>query len=299
MKSILLIGSSGFIGKSLISYILKNEKDINIIYYISRTLTKIEESSARLKKIEVDILKLNKIPEVDGVIYLINSNDYKRGLKIFYKFKTLINKFKKKPKILYLSSGAIYGQNSSKRKLNEKCIINERKINQYSNYKKEYALEKKYLEDEFKQLSNEGFKVSIARCFNFVGTEMEKENFIISKIIKAIKFGVKIIVSKSKNTYRSYMHTDDMGRWLIKILNSSEKKLNIYNVGYDRPINLHKLCMYLKIKFKCKNIIFNEKKINSYKLDNYIPTTNREKKKLKLKYFYTNKNAILEILKNI
>ena len=113
MKSILLIGSSGFIGKSLISYILKNEKDINIIYYISRTLTKIEESSARLKKIEVDILKLNKIPEVDGVIYLINSNDYKRGLKIFYKFKTLINKFKKKPKILYLSSGAIYGQNSS------------------------------------------------------------------------------------------------------------------------------------------------------------------------------------------
>ena len=46
MKSIALIGSSGFIGRSLIDYILTHKKKINKIYCISRSVTNISRNSS-------------------------------------------------------------------------------------------------------------------------------------------------------------------------------------------------------------------------------------------------------------
>ena len=48
------------------------------------------------------------------------------------------------------------------------------------------------------------------------------------------------------------MHSDDMCRWMIKIIDSSSKKINIYNLGSDKILNLRNLC-----KFLSKNIAQN------------------------------------------
>ena len=65
-------------------------------------------------------------------------------------------------------------------------------------------------------MAKEGFKVSIVRGFTFYGKHILNYNYLISKIISAIK--LKKIKINNPNTYRSYMHADDMCKWLIKKL---------------------------------------------------------------------------------
>ena len=109
MKSIAILGSSGFIGKSLINYILNHIKIINKIFCISRRVTIISSKNKKIIKIQKNFSSLKKLPNVDGIIYLIRSKNIKETKKNFHRFRDLLNNFKKKPKILYLSSGAIYG----------------------------------------------------------------------------------------------------------------------------------------------------------------------------------------------
>ena len=56
---------------------------------------------------------------------------------------------------------------------------------------KKYALEKFFLEQEFKKMAKEGFKVSIVRGFTFYGKHILNYNYLISKIISAIKLKKK------------------------------------------------------------------------------------------------------------
>ena len=297
MKSIVLIGSSGFVGKALINHLSINEDKIKKIYCISRSITKVA-NNRKIFKIQKNILLLKKLPSVDAIIYLINSKNLKESKKNFYKFRKLLINLKKKPKILYLSSGAIYGKNEIKKKISENQIITEKKIKKYKNYKKNYSLEKKYLENEFYKLSKEKYTISIARCFTFVGTEIKNENFVISKILNALKHNKKLNIKNATNTYRSYMHTDDLCRWLIRIL-LKNNKFQIFNVGSDDFLNLREICKFLEKRKNTKNFSFTKNNLKSKKLDFYIPSIKLIKRRLGLKYKYKSKRAILETLINI
>ncbi len=298
MKSIVLIGSSGFVGKALINHLSINEDKIKKIFCISRSITKVHNSKKKIFKIQKNISLIKKLPVVDGIIYLINSKNLEESKKNFFKFRNLLTKLKRKPKILYLSSGAIYGINEKKIKISENQIISENNIKKYTNYKKIYALEKKYLEDQFYKLSKEKYNISIARCFTFVGSEIEKENFVISKILNAIKYKKKLNIKNATNTYRSYMHTDDMCRWLIQIL-IKNKKFQIFNVGSDDFLSLKEICEFLEKRKNLKNFYYTKNNLKSKKLDFYIPSVKLIRKRIGLKYKYKSRRAILETLTNI
>lgn len=299
MKSIALIGSSGFIGRSLIDYILTHKKKINKIYCISRSVTNISRNKKKIFKIQKNILLLKKLPEVDGIIYLINSKNLQESKKNFSRFKELLREFKKKPKILYVSSGAIYGKNEKKLKIFEKQTISEKKIKNYKNYKKNYSLQKKLIESEFLELSKKKYKISIARCFTFVGKYIKNENFAISEILNAIKYQKTLEIKDAKSTYRSYMHTDDMCRWLIQILLKNNNKFQIFNVGSDDFFNLKEICEFLEKKNKTKNFFYKSNYIRSKKIDFYIPSINLIKKRMGLTIRYKTKKAILDTLTKI
>lgn len=299
MKSIAILGSSGFVGKSLIYYVLHHIKKINKIFCISRKVTSISSNSKKIIKIQKDILYLKKLPNVDGIIYLIKSKNLKEAKKNFYRFRELLSDFEKKPKILYLSSGAIYGKNEKKVKISEKSLISEKKIKNYANYKKKYALEKKFLESEFLKLSKKKYKISIARGFTFVGNEIKNENFAISEIFNAIKNKKNLEIKDGKSTYRSYMHTDDMCRWLIQILMKSKNMFQIFNVGSDDFLNLKEICEFLEKKNKTKIFFYRRNYSKAKYLDFYIPSINLIKKKMGLKIKYKTKKALLNTLMKI
>lgn len=299
MKSIILLGSSGFIGRSLAKYILTKQKKIKKVFCISRSVTKVLGDKRKIFKIKKDIVDLQKLPEVDGIIYLINSNNPKKSLINFEAFKKLLFKLKKKPKILYLSSGSIYGKNTLKKKISESSLITNKNIKEHEGYKKNYSLEKKILEKEFTKLWKKQYKISIARCFTFVGKEIKNEKYVIWELINAIKTGKKLKIKRANNTYRSYMHTDDMCNFLLQILfKSNENSCKIFNVGSDEILNLKEICDFFIKKFNLKNISYSKNQ-NSKNIDFYIPSINLIKKKFRLRYKSSSKKAILRTLKYI
>ena len=173
MKKLLIIGGSGLFGKSIIDCgidkkLIKHK--IDKIYIISRRKI---SNKRKYKHIKIDYITKNieiikKIPPIDYVIYALKNKKIKSSQRHFDHFIMLLKKLSKKPKILFTSSGAVYGKNKNKIKISENLVINYEKIDQLKGYKRKYALEKVYIENRFIELGLSNFNVSIARCFNFL-----------------------------------------------------------------------------------------------------------------------------------
>jgi nucleoside-diphosphate-sugar epimerase len=286
LKNILILGSSGFIGKSLFEHLNKfYSKKIKSISLVQRTKKKFnfdnKNFSIKINLFIKDFRKIKKLPKCDTIIYCIRSKQIKESLILFSHFKSLI-KNKKKIKIIFLSSGAVYGVNKKKEKLKETKRIDIDKINLLKGYKKQYAKQKLLLENKFYKLSKLGFSISVARCFTFYGENILGTKLYIAKIINLMKSKKNTLKMKNlKHIYRSYMHSFDLCEWLISILINSDKKFQIYNVGSDQAINLNNLTKKISKKFE-KKIIINTSKFDK-EIEYYIPSTKKVLKKLKLK----------------
>ena len=286
MNRLLIVGGSGFFGKSIIDYGIKKnliKHKINKIYIIARK--KQDKKKIKYKHLEINFIskdfnKIKKIPEVEFIIYCIKNNSLIKSNEYFEKFKKLILKFKKKPKILFTSSGAIYGKNKNKIKLLESKKIDFKKINNLNGYKKKYALEKLFIENKFKDLTKLKYDVTIARCFNFIGKHILKSNQAIAEFINDGFNKSCIKLKTSDNIYRGFMHADDLSNWLIYILKKANKTCPIYNVGSDKKINLKLLGQKISKIFKKK---FKSNQINNQNIDYYVPSINKAKKILNLK----------------
>ena len=60
---------------------------------------------------------MQKFPKVDYIIYCINSKKINQSIKYFNHFKNYFIGYSKKTKILFLSSGAVYGKNTTNKKI--------------------------------------------------------------------------------------------------------------------------------------------------------------------------------------
>jgi dTDP-glucose 4,6-dehydratase len=249
-----------------------------ISFQEARNLKKKKLKHIKITYICKNITNIKKIPQVDYIIYCIKNENIKISKDYFLCLYKLLNYLTKKPKILFTSSGAIYGKN--KIKITENTPIDYKKINALSGYKKKYALEKIFIESKFKELGKLNFDVSVARCFNFLGKHILNSNQAVGDMISD-GLNKKIIkLNTSGNVYRGYMNADDLVNWLITILKKSNRNCPIFNVGSDKAINLRllgiKIAKIFNKKIKLKKI----KKLNT---DYYVPSINKAKKLLKLK----------------
>ncbi len=277
MKKIIILGGSGFIGNSLKNYLNNSKnKKYKLISY-SRTENK-------------NILKIEKLPKCELIFYCIKSKKISDSLKYFNHFKKLLKDNLTNSKIVFLSSGAVYGERNKLKKFTENDEINVKKLKNFKN--KKYAKEKIFLEKKFKLLAKKNYKISIVRGFSFIGKNILLDNYFISKLINCIKLKKRFII-QNPYTYRSYMHEIDMCKWLIKIGENSSKDCPIYNVGSDHTINIAKLARDLSANYKFNLVINRTKKV---KYDFYVPSTNLAYKNLKLKNTINIKNVIRQLL---
>jgi dTDP-glucose 4,6-dehydratase len=198
-------------------------------------------------------------------------------------------------RIIYISSGAVYGiQKSTVKELKETHLEKYGKIHYKNGYKKNYSIIKLKNENLFKKLGKKGLKISIARCFSFVGRNLPlNSNYIVGNIIDNILNKNKINIQANYKVIRSYMYSNDLVRWLLKILDNSNNQCPVYNVGSNNKISIHKIANVLAKKY---NLQFISPKISSKKIDNYIPNTNKAKKELNLDI---NENSFEAIQKTI
>lgn len=301
-KSLLIVGGTGFFGKSILKHLsIGNSANVKInkIFILSRGKLNLAIDNKKFKiiKINSNILTVKNLPAVDYVIYAAILKNYNDDHNAVNKYLDLAKKYHLKSKILYISSGAIYGkQPNSIAGFKENYFQFNNKINFQKSYKKEYSKIKLKNEKLFQEFGKIGGKVSIARCFSFVGEYLPmNSHYVLGNLIKSILNNKDIVINADYPVIRSYMHEDDLARWLLRILNYSNTDCPIYNVGSDDSISIHKVARLLAKKYNL-DAHFNNIKISKNILDKYIPNINKAKKELKLINSYSSLVAIIRTI---
>ena len=287
LNNLVIIGGSGFIGKSIMDSfnrgLLKKYLINKLIIICRKKIVFKNKKKINFKNIKViysDIRKIKKLPKSNLYIYASETtkiDQYKNTKKIVTKHKESINNFceliKEHPnvKVLYLSSGVA-----------EKKYLNNSKIG----YKKIYSFLKNFSENKIKLLKKYKINTSIARCYTFIGPFLPtNEHFAIGNFLSDAKYKKKITINSRNLVYRSYMYADDMVDWLLAILIFAKKNTKIYNVGSDCQIELRQLALLISKFCKGKTEIIS-KSLNSKKVDRYVPNINKTKNDFNLKIKY-------------
>ena len=183
-------------------------------------------------------------------------------------------------KILFISSGAVYGpQASVAKKIPESFPGTPIPFSTSAGY----GLGKKmaeYLCQAF--VSEHAIEVKIARCFAFLGPRLPgNSRFAIGNFIRDALAGGPIIVKGNGSAVRSYLYTADLAVWLWTIL-SKGKSLDPYNVGSDRGMSIAQIARRVGQHFSPHCTVEFAGPSSNRKEGRYIPSIKKAKRDLGL-----------------
>ena len=255
------------------------------VYVMSRnaeTLTQEAPSllSSKVELISEDICKINTLPRVDIVIHAAASTDASRYLSNplgercniqagIINYCHLARQYHSDSKILYVSSGAVYGtQPASLQGIPESHAAGSSE--EIAENKRDYAAAKRDAEWAITELGKqEGLSVSIARCFAFVGSWLPRnQHFAIGNFIEDGLSKRPITVKAQHPVYRSYMHADDLVEWLLTIADNAKPDCPIYNVGSDQGMLLGDVARIVAKEF---GVSADVPMITGKTIDKYVP----------------------------
>ena len=295
----LIIGGTGFFGKSILDSFkrgLLKRFGVSKITVLARNIDSFKKSNPELidsgvDYLEGDIAKMNYLPDFDMIIHAATSTNLKNyteqpatekdNLELgVTNFGKLISQSTMNPKIVYCSSGAVYGrQPIHLEKMDEMCPFND-DFRGFSPEKLIYLKGKRYAELEIITLGkNQKKNVSIARCFAFSGKYVPRDlHYAYGNFLGSAEKGEKIVVDAGGIVYRSFMEADDLVESLFEIALHSNPNCPIFNVGSDIQISLYDLAKNMAdrygVEYEFKN--FDDSKI----IDRYVPNVDQLKKLL-------------------
>ena len=310
MSTLLIIGGTGFFGKSILdaySRGLLSTWSIEKIIVISRNANKLTSTNPELindnvELLDVDITSVDTLPFADYVIHAAASSDASRYtsqsdiekkniIQGTLNYCRLAPKFHTDSKIVFCSSGAVYGyQPKDVQYLTEDMAFGD--IESLDEVKKSYAYAKRDAEFAIQELGQAGLNVSIARCFSFVGKYLPRDqHFAIGNFIADGLSGRDINVKADRRVYRSYMYADDLVKWLMTLANNSSPKCPIYNVGSDKEVEIRVLANVVGEVF---NVGIQSSESNVTCVDRYIPSVRKANNELGLcRDYELNKSIII------
>jgi dTDP-glucose 4,6-dehydratase len=287
---ILITGGTGYFGKSIISFLIKNNFDLEHIYILSRNPISInkyfdlESLPFKVSLIKHDITKpIDFDQSVDFVIHAATTvgldNPIEIEKVIIDGTKNILEFIKNRniKRLLYISSGAVYGKQS----------FGIKKISENYNCKKELRTvygNAKYEAEKLCELYKKKFELDfvIGRGFAFVGPYLPlNQHFAIGNFIGNCLRNEDIIIRGNGETVRSYMFSDDLVLWLFKILFNG-KSGEAYNIGSDIPITIYDLAKTCKEVAGSKSKIIFENSANNKTINYYLPDVSKAKKMLNL-----------------
>ena len=150
-------------------------------------------------------------------------------------------------RILYISSGAVYGNTSDLIEQPSEvssCLLNPRDISSA------YRIGKLSAEHLCHLYTTEyGLTISIARLFAFAGPDLPLDkHFAIGNFVHDALYSKIIRIKGNGKSVRSYMDQRDLANWIVTILLRGQSS-QVYNVGSDRPITILDLARSVKSTF--------------------------------------------------
>lgn len=260
MKTILITGGEGFIGKRLSESLSKeNYKIISFDLFHSSKNKKIKQfNGSILNPYDLD----RAMKKCDYVIHLaamvgVELTEKKRleclEINIEGVKAVLDSAIKQKvKKVFFSSSSEVYGDQE----------IFPIKENAELKPKSNYGITKLVGEEYLKAYSyNYGIQYNIFRFFNLYG-ESQRSDFVISKFKEQIKNNKPIEIYGSGNQIRSYCYISDAIDGIKKIIKKGKKNC-VYNIGNNNePISVidlaKKMIKISKKKIKIKKITFDK-----------------------------------------
>lgn len=305
MKNLLITGGTGFFGRALLRY-LHFEMIVkgNLIFDEVAILCRFPErfqmnypSLANLPWVKIhagDVLKPHTLPKflnVNLIIHAASDSTYVSGVTPLKTYRQIIDgtenmlKFAvdyKVKRFLLASSGASYGTQPLEM---EKIPETYNAMPDPLSSSNAYGVAKRTAEHLCSLYSNQyGIETIITRCFSFVGEDLPKEaHFAIGNFIRDAIERPEIIVNGDGRAVRSYMHQNDLAKWLIAMLLYGESG-DAYNVGSDEAISIAAVAEIVRDTL-APNKIVNIKKISSMESNQrnrYVPDITKAKKNLNL-----------------
>ncbi|KAF6245787.1 NAD-dependent epimerase/dehydratase family protein [Nitrosopumilus sp. b2] len=272
--TIIILGSSGFLGRALISKLeLKKIKFKGMVK---------QKNKIKRKYFFGDITKENflekHISDNDIIINLIGQNN-KDTSKLFEQnvkgaFNLLNSIIKKKNiKVIFASTIMLYNEN----------VKNPSKESDTINPTTNYQIVKALTENIYHFYSKIfGIDVTVLRFSNVYGPN--KKTGIISNCLKSIKKNKPITIDHNGNQVRDFLYIDDAIESIIKSISSHTKGYNLLNISSGTGIQIKKIIgmiedvskkkipvNFTSEKFDKKNLVANN--IKAKKLIKFTPKT--------------------------
>ena len=186
-------------------------------------------------------------------------------------------------KILFTSSGAVYGPRISPASEDDTC-------NPVTAYGKGKLAAEQMLVDS-------GLDVKIARCFAFVGPHLNRRiHYAIGNFIQDCLDGNTITINGDGTPLRSYLYADDLVEWLFAVLERGEMG-RPYNVGSDEGLSIRALAEKVRAVLGTQNEIKVVGRSSGGNPSVYVPVVNRARQELGLSVGVSLEQAILRTRK--
>jgi GDP-L-fucose synthase len=241
MEKILILGGTGFIGKSLKELFLEDREQYKIFFPTRKELniTKYEECYTYLKKVKPNIIihasvDINSVENSVGMLNNILAN------KKFF------------GKLIYLGSGGEYNPRIYKPLMKENFTENSYPENGY--YLSKFICGR---EIEFAEIKN----IFNLRIFGIYGPyELYQKRFISNNICRVLS---GLPISMNRDMKFDYLYINDLFKIIKIFINKDSFNYKTYNVCSGKPIKLSYLANQIKkIMGVKKKIIIKNKGLN-------------------------------------
>ena len=310
-RSLLLIGGSGFFGKSFLDAHrrgLLKPWSIKRIIVVARSASSLARDhpnlvTSKITLLDADAASASSLPPADFVVHAASTTDARRYaedpkgeraniLGAVENYIKIAEQVHRSSKIVFASSGAVYGQQPPDlTELAEDFTLGG--AGGLVDYKRDYAEAKRLSEARIAQLGAAGVRTSIARCFAFVGYYLPRDqHFAIGNFLADGLAGRPVKVAARKAVYRSYMHADDLVRWLMAIADAASPASPLYNVGSDEALTLGEVASVVASRF---GVAAEVPAITDPAVDRYIPSILRARRELGLELTFDLETAVDDV----
>jgi nucleoside-diphosphate-sugar epimerase len=288
MVSVLVIGGSGFFGKSIADAYLRGllaPWKIDRLILAARSASALAHTHPELlargvEFMDLDVATIEQLPWANYVIHAAATTDARRYLlapinekanilATTQNFCRLAKRDLVDSRIVYTSSGAVYGvQPPDLTQLTEQYSLSQSVLGMAS-HKRDYAAAKRDAEAMIEELGNAGLHVSIARGFAFVGAYLPlDQHFAIGNFIANGLSQQPIVVKATSPVIRSYLYADDLVLWLMHLATRSSPKCPIWNIGSDEEVSIRQLAHKIADRF---GVTVQESELQNEPIDRYLP----------------------------